>query len=132
MERKDAKIYAKKRIFPACLFLMFVLMILVIGKETDMTGRGETQKIRNLSDGWYYLKDGERTEVTLPTTLQEDPGTVLELYNDTVTDENRDMVLLTWEHHITCRSGWIEKQFISIANTDLKETCRWQENWNAV
>ena len=79
----------KKRIFPACLFLMFVLMILVIGKETDMTGRGETQKIRNLSDGWYYLKDGERTEVTLPTTLQEDPGTVLELYNDTVTDEQR-------------------------------------------
>ena len=75
---------------------MFVLMILVIGKETEMTGRGETQKIRNLSEGWYYLKDGERTEVTLPTTLQEDPGTVLELYNDTVTDENRDMVLLTW------------------------------------
>ena len=71
-------------------------MILVIGKETEMTGRGETQKIWNLSDGWYYLKDGERTEVTLPTTLQEDPGTVLELYNDTVTDENRDMVLLTW------------------------------------
>ena len=90
------KYMQKKRIFPACLFLMFVLMILVIGKETDMTGRGETQKIRNLSDGWYYLKDGERTEVTLPTTLQEDPGTVLELYNDTVTDENRDMVLLTW------------------------------------
>lgn len=86
------KYMQKKRIFPACLFLMFVLMILVIGKETEMTGRGETQKIRNLSDGWYYLKDGERTEVTLPTTLQEDPGTVLELYNDTVTDENRDMV----------------------------------------
>ena len=97
MERgKMQKYMQKKRIFPACLFLMFVLMILVIGKETDMTGRGETQKIRNLSDGWYYLKDGERTEVTLPTTLQEDPGTVLELYNDTVTDENRDMVLLTW------------------------------------
>lgn len=55
------KYMQKKRIFPACLFLMFVLMILVIGKETDMTGRGETQKIRNLSDGWYYLKDGERT-----------------------------------------------------------------------
>lgn len=90
------KYMQKKRIFPACLFLMFVLMILVIGKETEMTGRGETQKIRNLSKGWYYLKDGERTEVTLPTTLQEDPGTVLELYNDTVTDENRDMVLLTW------------------------------------
>ena len=90
------KYMQKKRIFPACLFLMFVLIILVIGKETEMTGRGETQKIRNLSDGWYYLKDGERTEVTLPTTLQEDPGTVLELYNDTVTDENRDMVLLTW------------------------------------
>ena len=93
---KMPKYMQKKRIFPACLFLMFVLMILVIGKETEMTGRGETQKIWNLSDGWYYLKDGERTEVTLPTTLQEDPGTVLELYNDTVTDENRDMVLLTW------------------------------------
>ena len=70
------KYMQKKRIFPACLFLMFVLMILVIGKETDMTGRGETQKIRNLSDGWYYLKEGERTEVTLPTTLQEDPAYV--------------------------------------------------------
>ena len=33
------KYMQKKRIFPACLFLMFVLMILVIGKETDMTGR---------------------------------------------------------------------------------------------
>ena len=90
------KYVQKKRIFSACLFLIFVLMILVIGKGTVMTGRGETQQIQNLSDGWYYLKDGERTEVTLPTTLQADPGTVLELYNDTVTDENRDMVLLTW------------------------------------
>ena len=59
MERgKMQKYMQKKRIFPACLFLMFVLMILVIGKETDMTGRGETQKIRNLSDGWYYLRYG--------------------------------------------------------------------------
>ena len=67
MEReKDAKIYAKKRIFPACLFLMFVLMILVIGKETDMTGRGETQKIRNLSDGWYYLKEGGKNRSDSP------------------------------------------------------------------
>lgn len=121
----------KKRIFPACLFLMFVLMILVIGKETEMTGRGETQKIRNLSEGWYYLKDGERTEVTLPTTLQEDPGTVLELYNDTVTDENRDMVLLTWGAPYHLQIQMDGKQFISIAITDLKETCRWQENWNA-
>lgn len=110
---------------------MFVLMILVIGKETDMTGRGETQKIRNLSDGWYYLKDGERTEVTLPTTLQEDPGTVLELYNDTVTDENRDMVLLTWGAPYHLQIQMDGKQFISIVITDLKETCRWQENWNA-
>ena len=32
---------------------------------------------------------------------------------------------------VTCRSRWMEKQFISIVITDLKETCRWQENWNA-
>ena len=49
-EGKMQKYMQKKTIFPACLFLMFVLMILVIGKETEMTGRGETQKIRNLSD----------------------------------------------------------------------------------
>ena len=132
MERgKMQKYMQKKRIFPACLFLMFVLMILVIGKGTEMTGRGKTQQIQNLSDGWYYLKDGERTEVTLPTTLQADPGTVLELYNDTVTDENRDMVLLTWGAPYHLQIQMDGKQFISIVITDLKETCRWQENWNA-
>ena len=36
------KYMQKKRIFPACLFLMFVLMILVIGKETEMQ-RGNSE-----------------------------------------------------------------------------------------
>ena len=76
MERgKMQKYMQKKRIFPACLFLMFVLMILVIGKETEMTGRGETQKIRNLSEGWYYLKDGERTETLWTRTQKADHET---------------------------------------------------------
>lgn len=50
------KYMQKKRIFPACLFLMFVLMILVIGKETDMTGqRGNSENPE--SERWMVLSE---------------------------------------------------------------------------
>lgn len=91
------KYMQKKRIFPACLFLMFVLMILVIGKETEMTGqRGNSENPESERGMVLSERRGKNRSDSSDNTSGRVLGTVLELYNDTVTDENRDMVLLTW------------------------------------
>ncbi len=40
------------------------------------------EKVTSLSEGWYYMDGGKRTEVTLPALIRQEEGDALVLYND--------------------------------------------------
>ena len=49
--------------------------------------------LSTLSDGWYQMTDGVRHELTLPVTLETEPGQTITLYNDTLTDSDGGKLL---------------------------------------
>lgn len=85
----------KKMLFLGCLFLMFILMILVTGRSMRAAPSQQDNQLKTLDTGWYYLKDGRKTEVELPAVLKAEPGEILELKNDRLTEEDSFSTILT-------------------------------------
>lgn len=51
--------------------------------------------MRILSSGWYYMENGEKTEITLPTVIKAENGEPLTLYNDGITGEDAGKTIST-------------------------------------
>ena len=88
------------------------LVLLLIAAMALLLAAGLHQRepdgaLSTLSDGWYQLTDGVRHEVTLPVTLETEPGQTITLYNDTLTDSDGGKVLSARgvEYGIEIRAG---------------------------
>lgn len=57
--------------------------------------RQHQERVRTISDGWYYMEDGIRREITLPAEIPAKNGESLLLYNDSIGKENEGMTLFT-------------------------------------
>lgn len=74
------------------------LVLLLIAAMAVFLAAGLHQRepdgsLTTLSTGWYQLTDGVRHELTLPVTLETEPGQTITLYNDTLTDSDGGKVL---------------------------------------
>ena len=88
----------KKRIEQAEMFLFVIVLAVfaaVIGVVASGGKKQAMEEMRVLSSGWYYMENGERTEITLPAVIKAENGEPLTLYNDGITREDAGKTVST-------------------------------------
>ena len=71
-----------------------VLLLLTVNLVAQGTVR-KTESVKALEEGWFIMREGERTDVTLPLETQAEDGQILILYNDSLTAEDAGLVITT-------------------------------------
>lgn len=77
----------------ALLVCAVIALILFINMNVGQNNLPD--KVSEISDGWYYMKDGQRINVTLPASITLDSSEDLILYCDSLTKEYADQILTT-------------------------------------
>ena len=87
------KVPGWKKIEIVCVIIVVAFMSLLIGiYYQSKTERGN---IRSLCSGWYQMKDGKRIELELPCSVTADTEGKVILYNDTLTEDDRGLIVST-------------------------------------
>lgn len=77
------------------LAIALILVVLVATLPSASYGMLKQEQLTPVNDGWYYMKDGVKTALTLPTTLRYTGEEPLTIYNDTLTQEAAGTTLTT-------------------------------------
>lgn len=88
----------KRRYGSADLLLPLVMigLILMVIAGLDLRGTGTpSHRVKNLSEGWYYIQDGVKTSVTLPAVIHQETGDALTLYYDGLDGADREQTVTT-------------------------------------
>ena len=97
-ERNGVKYNQKKRGQELEMFL-FIIVLTVFAAVLGVVAKGgKTQtmeQFRTLSSGWYYIENGEKTEISLPAVIKADGQKKLVLYNDNITEEDAGKTITT-------------------------------------
>ena len=91
----------------ALIFLVGCAIILMLARNTQIGEDNLPNRVTELSDGWYYLSNGEKVPVSLPTSIAWDSDEDFVLYNDTLTPDYANQMLTTHGavYHLTIASG---------------------------
>lgn len=85
----------KKETLLLILMAAAVFSLLIRSLPPASVSAGKENQVMLLDDGWYYSRDGVKTEIQLPATiLQEEEGPFI-LYNDSLTQEAAGKTLTT-------------------------------------
>ncbi len=80
----------------AVLFLVTLAVFAMIFLVFRGGGIWQNQeKVQPLSSGWYYMEDGVRKDITLPAEIPARDGEELLLYNETLSEDNIGMTVIT-------------------------------------
>ena len=88
----------KKRSEQIEMFLFVIVLAVfaaVIGVVTSEGKKQAMDQIQILSSGWYYMENGEKTEISLPTVIEAKDGEPLTLCNDGITREDAGKTVST-------------------------------------
>ena len=92
-QKKEQDLCKKLEIF---LFLATLIVFGAIFAVFHMgIPRQSEEQAELLSDGWYYMKDGIRQEISLPAEIPAEKGETLILYNDSLGKEAAGKLLIT-------------------------------------
>ena len=87
------KVPGWKKIEIVCVIIVVAFMSFLIGIYYQ--SRTERGNIRSLCSGWYQMKDGKRIELELPCSVTADAEGKVILYNDTLTEDDRGLIVST-------------------------------------
>ena len=87
------KVLGWKKIEIVCVIIVVAFMSFLIGIYYQ--SRTERGSIRSLCSGWYQMKDGKRIELELPCSVTADAEGKVILYNDTLTEDDRGLIVST-------------------------------------
>lgn len=90
MQTKEIKGNFAEKILVVILFLVIVM---IFGFFSNKVCYVEKNEINILADGWYYIKDGKRIEVSLPETVNSMEEESLVLYNESLKAEDSGQVI---------------------------------------
>lgn len=76
-------------------FLICLAMLLVLYGQLNVGQSNMPAKVSEVSEGWYYMKAGQKISVTLPATITLGSEEELTLYCDGLTEENARQILTT-------------------------------------
>ncbi len=85
----------KKEPILLILAVVAVFALLIVSLPSASDRAEEKAELMPLNDGWYYMKDGIKTSVTLPVTIKHFGEEPLVLYNDSLTQDDAGMMLTT-------------------------------------
>lgn len=75
--------------------ILVVLVLMVVSGQKMGEPRRHNEPVSRMSEGWYYMKDGEKIPVILPTVIEQKEGDSLTLYYDDLTERDEDAMLTT-------------------------------------
>lgn len=82
----------------AIFFILAIAAIffsLIVSLPSASGSMEEKVQITLLKDGWYYMKDGVKTSIELPATINYTKDEPLVIYNDSLTQDDAGMMLTT-------------------------------------
>lgn len=88
---KNVQGWRKIEIVSVVIVVAFMSLLIGIYYQSK-TERGN---IRSLCSGWYQMKDGKRIELELPCSVTADTEGKVILYNDTLTEDDRGLIVST-------------------------------------
>ena len=91
MEKEQGLKRVESVLIVGVIAILLLVVIAVFPKESNTS----VDQVRELSEGWYYLADGEEKPVQLPAKIKVREGGPLVLYNDSLTDEQSGMTVTT-------------------------------------
>lgn len=83
---------AIEKIFIAILVLLFVV---IVYNRTQNVEYNESNKVKSITDGWYYYDGNEKIYVTLPANIKLKNSDKLVLYHEDMTEEYMSYTILT-------------------------------------
>ena len=66
------------------IFLTGLLICVMLAKKIPIGDLAIPQMPERVSDGWYYIEDGNKVKIALPATIRDDSEDELVLYNDSL------------------------------------------------
>ena len=75
--------------------ILATLVLAIIPQPDSGAARSRDEVVEIIEDGWYYMKDGEKTSVTLPAVIEQKEGSSLTLYHDGLTSGHAGGVITT-------------------------------------
>lgn len=88
---KNVQGWRKIEIVSVVIVVAFMSLLIGIYYQS----RTERGNIRSLCSGWYQMKDGKRIELELPCSVTADTEGKVILYNDTLTEDDRGLIVST-------------------------------------
>lgn len=85
----------KKETIFLILAIAVIFFSLIVSLPSGSDRMDEKDRIMPVSDGWYYMKNGEKTSVELPVTISYPEDEPLILYNDSLTQDAAGRMLTT-------------------------------------
>ena len=116
------KVPGWKKIEIVCVIIVVAFMSFLIGIYYQ--SRTERGSIRSLCSGWYQMKDGKRIELELPCSVTADAEGKVILYNDTLTENDRGLIVSTRGIQDIWKSGQGSVFFIIMRITSSRRTNR--------
>ena len=89
---KDAMKWKKSELFYIMIILIFMVLLTKIFYQ-HTTIEAESNTVTSLGQGWYQIRDGERTDIELPASVMSDSEGKIILYNDSLTAEDSGKTL---------------------------------------
>lgn len=90
MDFKKSSIIEKILLFLVCAAMVFMLYL-----QSDVGQTNLLNHITEISNGWYYMENGQKIPVTLPSTIQVNNDDDLILYCDSLTKKDANRFLTT-------------------------------------
>ena len=83
----------KKKIEKALMLLVCLVIGIMLAKEVQVGASAIPQMPEQVAEGWYYIENDEKVEVSLPTVIEDDSDEALVLYNDSLPADWKSMSL---------------------------------------
>lgn len=75
------------------MFVTALILIFAVARVVGIEKEQTVDKVQELSNGWYFIENGKKVEVTLPFVAEAEGEEPFVLYNDSLTEEDAGKTL---------------------------------------
>lgn len=83
----------KKKIETALMLFVCLIIGVMLIKEFPVGASAIPQMPDSVLEGWYYIEDGEKISISLPTVIEEKEKDCIVLYNDSLSEECKGKII---------------------------------------
>ena len=83
-----------KTIWKAVIFILILMSVSFVIVQTIQISGDQNKHINDLNQGWYYIQEGKKTEVTLPVRIGSTNENEVILYHGNVEKYQKEFLLI--------------------------------------